>query len=138
MAFLAISVSPAGAQIINSVGRFTSLDGSASVVVKMKGDMVNFEFWVRNVSGRRAGMEVNLQQDSRWFAYIESDDTVWLYRGGDSVIRFKAILSEVESQYSFDRSLFSLRDDSKDFPTAFRKHIVDSKILELSNDAATK
>jgi hypothetical protein len=87
---LALVVSNLGAKqkprlgFITDLGTHEILKGKSSIRLFMQGDAINYRFTTGMSSF--GPTEAPIEKGSKWFAYVESPDKVWVYDGKNDIV----------------------------------------------------
>jgi hypothetical protein len=75
------------AAVIAKVGHYTSEKHTSELVVKERGADVVFSYTHTGADGRKIGTNGECKAGQLWAFLIEDEITLWIYRGGDTILR---------------------------------------------------
>jgi hypothetical protein len=110
-------------QIINSEGEYFSPSRIARAVVKRDGDSLAIRFHVTGVDSSRSGLDAKLEKGSGWFAFMEGDDTIWLYRGGGDILKCKVISDGPSLSFKSEKRKFDIKAELDQLPIIIRDYL---------------
>lgn len=124
--FVVAAIANMSGQKIDTIGEYLSKGGEARVIVSSVGNDLKLKFTIQNKSQRRAKFEVILRPETPWFAYIEGEDSIWIYRGGDTILYCRSIISETESQYVFEKQMLNIYEEIEKLPSEIRGWFIEN------------
>lgn len=132
LSLFALVVGLRAGAVIHAPGEYPSADGKTVLTIaSADGDKLRIRFFTTGPLGGRAETECVFDAASRWACLVKNDDTLWLYRGEDTVFSFAPRMNDASGKIETTsiNGRFDLRvpDERKFVPQALLDFIEKAK-----------